>query len=115
MAGSPTYFRAMARNDAWANRRPSRPRRPITTPRRSLSATPVEDGGLAWRVTDDRGAGGVWLERIGLVLLHLFQHQVHHRGQAHAMLSGSSVKPPQLDAFFIEDDRDPAADPGRFR
>lgn len=35
------------------------------------------------------------------VLLHLFQHQIHHRGQAHAMLSGTRVKPPQLDEFFI--------------
>jgi uncharacterized damage-inducible protein DinB len=34
------------------------------------------------------------------LLLHLFQHQIHHRGQAHAMLSGTSVAPPQLDEFF---------------
>jgi uncharacterized damage-inducible protein DinB len=34
------------------------------------------------------------------VLLHLFEHQIHHRGQAHAMLSGTDVKPPQLDEFF---------------
>jgi uncharacterized damage-inducible protein DinB len=38
------------------------------------------------------------------LLLHLFQHQVHHRGQAHAMLSGTSVRPPQLDEFFSADD-----------
>jgi uncharacterized damage-inducible protein DinB len=35
------------------------------------------------------------------VLEHLFQHQVHHRGQAHAMLAGTGVKPPQLDEFFL--------------
>ena len=34
------------------------------------------------------------------LLLHLFQHDVHHRGQAHCMLSGTGVKPPQLDEFF---------------
>jgi uncharacterized damage-inducible protein DinB len=39
-------------------------------------------------------------ERMDRLLLHLFQHQVHHRGQAHAMLSGTSVPPPQLDEFF---------------
>jgi uncharacterized damage-inducible protein DinB len=27
---------------------------------------------------------------------------VHHRGQAHAMLSGTRIKPPQLDEFFCE-------------
>ena len=35
------------------------------------------------------------------ILEHLFQHQVHHRGQAHAMLAGTRVKPPQLDEFFL--------------
>jgi len=39
-------------------------------------------------------------ERLDRLLLHLFQHQVHHRGQAHAMFSGTSVQPPQLDEFF---------------
>jgi uncharacterized damage-inducible protein DinB len=35
------------------------------------------------------------------VLEHLFQHQIHHRGQAHAMLSNTTIKPPQLDEFFL--------------
>lgn len=39
-------------------------------------------------------------ERMDRLLLHLFQHQVHHRGQAHAMLSATPVDPPQLDEFF---------------
>lgn len=39
-------------------------------------------------------------ERRDRVLLHLFQHQIHHRGQVHAMLPGTRVKPPQLDEFF---------------
>jgi len=34
------------------------------------------------------------------LLAHLFQHQIHHRGQAHAMLAGTKVRPPQLDEFF---------------
>jgi uncharacterized damage-inducible protein DinB len=38
---------------------------------------------------------------VGAVLEHLFQHQIHHRGQAHAMLAGTDVKPPQLDEFFL--------------
>jgi len=42
----------------------------------------------------------VQVERRDRLLLHLFQHQVHHRGQAHAMLAGTNVKPPQLDEFF---------------
>lgn len=42
----------------------------------------------------------VQMERRDRLLMHLFQHQIHHRGQAHAMMSGTSLKPPQLDEFF---------------
>lgn len=34
------------------------------------------------------------------LLAHLFQHQIHHRGQVHAMLAGTRIEPPQLDEFF---------------
>lgn len=43
----------------------------------------------------------VQVERASDVLLHLFQHQIHHRGQAHAMLAGTHVAPPPLDEFFL--------------
>ena len=43
-------------------------------------------------------------ERMDDTLSHLFQHQTHHRGQVHAMLSGTSVRPPQLDEFIVADD-----------
>jgi uncharacterized damage-inducible protein DinB len=39
--------------------------------------------------------------KMASILEHLFQHQIHHRGQAHAMLSSTHVKPPQLDEFFL--------------
>jgi uncharacterized damage-inducible protein DinB len=42
----------------------------------------------------------VQTERCDRLLMHLFQHQIHHRGQAHAMLSATAVAPPQLDEFF---------------
>lgn len=45
-------------------------------------------------------------ERADRVLLHLLQHQIHHRGQVHGMLSGTPVPPPQLDEFFLAQDRE---------
>lgn len=45
-------------------------------------------------------ATGVQHEPTTRLLAHLFQHQIHHRGQVHCMLSGTSVAPPQLDEFF---------------
>jgi uncharacterized damage-inducible protein DinB len=40
------------------------------------------------------------------MLSHLFEHQIHHRGQVHAMLSATSVNPPQLDEFFCAGESD---------
>lgn len=49
----------------------------------------------------ERAGGRLQRERVAHVLAHLFMHQTHHRGQAHAMLSGTAVAPPQLDDFLM--------------
>jgi uncharacterized damage-inducible protein DinB len=47
---------------------------------------------------------GIYTDRIARILAHLFQHQIHHRGQVHAMLAGTAIKPPQLDEFFCSNE-----------
>ena len=54
------------------------------------------------RVITDRGEDGMIPEQIGDILAHVFLHDIHHRGQVHAMLSGTSVEPPQLDEFLLD-------------
>ena len=39
--------------------------------------------------------------KLALVLSHLFNHETHHRGQVHDMLSQASQKPPELDLIFF--------------
>ncbi len=56
-----------------------------------------------------RPGGVVFHEPLPDVIAHLAQHQVHHRGQVHAMLSDTSVAPPQLDDFFLGYGVDPLA------
>ncbi len=34
------------------------------------------------------------------VLAHQFNHQTHHRGQVHGLLSQTAVKPPELDLIY---------------
>ncbi|MBC8023697.1 MAG: DinB family protein [Burkholderiales bacterium] len=63
---------------------------------------------LCESATDDRMEAPILLPRrtgierdsLHRILAHLFQHQIHHRGQAHAMLAGTPSKPPQLDEFY---------------
>ncbi len=61
------------------------------------------DADLGRQVTIERPAKTQQDTRTRL-LAHLFQHQIHHRGQVHAMLSGTDVAPPQLDDFFCAGD-----------
>jgi uncharacterized damage-inducible protein DinB len=65
----------------------------------------LDAAALARSVRLDRGdEEGVFEEALPAVLAHLFVHQTHHRGQVHAMLSGTPVAPPQLDEYFLRYD-----------
>ncbi len=52
---------------------------------------------------------GITTENRADMILHLVQHQIHHRGQAHVQLSDAGVAPPQLDEFYLEFERAPSA------
>lgn len=87
------------------------PEQPFATARELLAAQHAVDRRLidACKQLDDTRLDlpvgilrrhGVEHESAKRMLAHLFQHQIHHRGQAHAMLAGTDVEPPQLDEFF---------------
>lgn len=45
---------------------------------------------------------GVWAEDpISVLLPHVFNHQTHHRGQVHGLLSQTNVPPPSLDLHRV--------------
>lgn len=58
-----------------------------------------------------RNMAGMAMETaVDQVLTHVFNHQTHHRGQAHAMLSSTEVKPPVLDLiYYLRDHPEVAA------
>jgi uncharacterized damage-inducible protein DinB len=64
----------------------------------------LTDDTLQRRITILRSDDKTQRETRARLLEHVFQHQIHHRGQIHAMLAGTPVKPPQLDEFFSEID-----------
>ncbi|MEL7132312.1 MAG: DinB family protein [Pseudomonadota bacterium] len=51
-------------------------------------------------------SSGVQEERFDRTFLYLIQHQIHHRGQVHGLLSLTDVPPPQLDEFYMAWDAD---------
>jgi uncharacterized damage-inducible protein DinB len=63
----------------------------------------LDEKTVAQVVDMDRGSH-VQRDLAGHVLAHVFMHQTHHRGQAHAMLCATAVAPPQLDEFLMPSD-----------
>lgn len=39
---------------------------------------------------------------VGLLVTHMFNHQTHHRGQVHAMLTAAGAKPEDTDLMLVE-------------
>ncbi len=44
----------------------------------------------------------VYEQAVAPALLHLFNHQTHHRGQVHAMMTGLGHKAPELDLLLYQ-------------
>lgn len=40
-----------------------------------------------------------------LAIAHMFNHQTHHRGQIHAMLTAAGAKPDDTDLFLVDEPR----------
>ena len=92
--------------------------------------TELTDSGPAWEVERFQTDGGIlfWAERLRAVdlagdltwysgavgrevakpvaqcVVHMFNHQTHHRGQIHAMLTAVGVRAPVSDLAFMPDD-----------
>jgi uncharacterized damage-inducible protein DinB len=50
--------------------------------------------------------------RVDHILLTLFNHQTHHRGQVHTMLTQAGITPPPLDVIYFLDEVGQAGRPG---
>jgi uncharacterized damage-inducible protein DinB len=67
---------------------------------RGLRAIDLE-GDLSWY----SGAAGRQVSRpLGLLVMHFFNHQTHHRGQVHAMLTAAGAKPGDTDLFLMPEE-----------
>jgi uncharacterized damage-inducible protein DinB len=62
----------------------------------------IEESALADLHTYHTTSGVLQQQPMFEILLHLFNHQTHHRGQAHACLSIVSREPPSLDLLMFQ-------------
>jgi len=64
----------------------------------------MTDADMTGDVTYATTSGEPFTMRRDVILQHFFNHQTHHRGQAHGLLSQTDVAPPALDLlYFIRD------------
>lgn len=65
-------------------------------------AAKVDDAWLGRDLTWFSGAAGREISApIGLLVTHFFNHQTHHRGQAHAMLTAAGQQTGDTDLFLL--------------
>lgn len=57
-------------------------------------------GNLSWT---SGAAGRVMTRPLQMLVVHMFNHQTHHRGQVHAMLTAQGHKPLATDLFLMPD------------
>lgn len=57
----------------------------------------LTDAAIAGSFAYANSAGETFRQPLAQILAHVFNHQTHHRGQAHDMLSQTGSKPPSLD------------------
>jgi uncharacterized damage-inducible protein DinB len=61
----------------------------------------VDGNFLIRRLAYTNSRGKDYVEEAAPAVLHFFNHQTHHRGQVHVMLSQTEISPPALDMHRI--------------
>ena len=66
-------------------------------------AAGVQEDWLGDDLTWHSGAAGRKVSKPGwLLVTHFFNHQTHHRGQVHAMLTAAGARPDDTDLFYLD-------------
>ncbi|NKB58807.1 MAG: DUF664 domain-containing protein [Alphaproteobacteria bacterium] len=60
----------------------------------------LSEADIAGDVTYKTTSGDPFTSELSFILQHFFNHHAHHRGQAHDLLSQTSVEPPVLDLLY---------------
>jgi uncharacterized damage-inducible protein DinB len=61
----------------------------------------LDDAALDGSFTYTNTRGETFTDPLFPPLMHFFNHQAHHRGQTHGLLSHAGAKPPELDLIYF--------------
>lgn len=64
-------------------------------------ASKLTDPDLSEEITYTNHEGKVYRDPVDLLVTHFFNHQTHHRGQIHDMISQTEISPPILDLHRV--------------
>ena len=64
-------------------------------------ASGIDEDFLGKTIRYRNHAGNTHVDPVDLLVAHLFNHQTHHRGQIHDMLTQTDVTPPALDMHRV--------------
>ncbi|SLN71836.1 DinB family protein [Roseisalinus antarcticus] len=67
----------------------------------SLWADEVTSLALVGEIVWTPSGGGARTLPLAMGIMHMFNHQTHHRGQVHAMLTAAGITPPTTDLPFM--------------
>jgi uncharacterized damage-inducible protein DinB len=104
IAGTPSPGGGIAQSATmfadWTAFRPARVETDAQILEWTETVTPADlEGNLTWH-SAARGGRDVTRPR-ALCIMHFFNHQTHHRGQVHAMLTAAGAKPDETDLVFV--------------
>jgi uncharacterized damage-inducible protein DinB len=61
----------------------------------------LDEGFLSGTIRYVNNEGEVFEDPVALLVMHFFNHQTHHRGQIHDMLTQTNIPPPVLDLHRV--------------
>ena len=66
-----------------------------------IFASNLNDEFLSRKIKYRNNQGNIHIDPVDLLIAHFFNHQTHHRGQVHDLLTQTQIAPPVLDMHRI--------------
>ncbi|MEW5859840.1 MAG: DinB family protein, partial [Cyanobacteriota bacterium] len=64
-------------------------------------AASLNDEFLSGTIEYRNNQGNIYIDPVDLLIAHFFNHQTHHRGQVHDLLTQTNIAPPVLDMHRV--------------